>query len=88
MKRRSSWKTTLGGCLTAAGAAMLALAGAKPDWMWPWELHACYALGTTFAIGGPFVTGLFARDVNVTSEEAGAVKPISKEDSQGPVVKP
>lgn len=82
MKTRSSWKTTLGGCLGSAGAALIAGAAANPSWMYPWEQHTCYALGFAFAIVGPFVSGLFARDVDVSSEEAG-VKPVPKEDSPG-----
>lgn len=83
MKTRSSWKTTLGGCITSAGMALATLAFSEPKWMYPWELHACYALAATFAIVGPFYHGLFGRDVNVTSEEAGAVKPVAKEESTG-----
>lgn len=62
---------------------MIAAAAANPSWMYEWERHTAFALGSTFAVVGPFVTGLFARDVNVTSEEAGAGKPISKEQIPG-----
>lgn len=74
MNRKSSWRTTLGGCVTSAGAALIAGAAANPAWMYEWERHTCFALGFAFSIVGPFVHGLFTRDVNVTSEEAGAFK--------------
>lgn len=58
-----SWKTTLGGALAALGTTVAIL---DPDWARWGGLVA--AFGTFFGL-------LFARDNNVTSEQAGA-KPI------------
>jgi hypothetical protein len=87
MNRRSSWKTTLGGCLTSAGVALIAFGLAAPKIAYPWEIHAAYMTGFAFTILGPFINGLFGRDNGVSSEQAGAgiTKPaaISKEETTG-----
>jgi len=56
-----SWKTTLAGALAALGAFFLTqdFAGAQ-------------FIGAILAAAGPFFTGLFARDNDVSSEDAGA----------------
>ena len=57
-----SWKTTLGAALVALGAGITQV---DPNWArWGGLISACGA-----AIGL-----LFARDNNVSSEEAGAIK--------------
>jgi hypothetical protein len=57
----NSWKTTLGGLLTAAGGA---LAHAGNPYL--------TAFGEILLIVGPIVLGASARDNSVTSEQAGA----------------
>ena len=60
MKTKSSWKTTLGGILSAA---LLLVPMLPPNWQW---------VATTIAGLGSLLTGVAARDNSVTSEEAGA----------------
>jgi len=60
MKTKSSWKTTLGGSLLAAGPLLHPIL--PPDWQW--VSAAC------MSIGG-LIVGLAARDNNVSSEQAG-----------------
>lgn len=55
-----SWKTTLGGALGALGLAIVAI---SPEFK---------TIGLVIAAFGQFFNGLFGRDNNVTSEEAGA----------------
>ena len=61
MKTKSSWKTTLGGVLMALSPV---LANTLPS-NWHWLTEA-------LAAAGAIVLGGFARDNNVTSEQAGA----------------
>lgn len=63
----TSWKTSLGGILTALGAGLL---GANAlGWMPPqWQARFMLA-GWLLTILGPAITGVFARDNNVTSED-------------------
>lgn len=56
-----SWKTTLGGLLSAFGTAL----AAAPD-------KITHSIGVIIAAGGSLLLGIAARDNNVTSEEAGA----------------
>jgi len=67
---KSSWKTTLGGSLTALGLALMG-AGAL-DWLPADHKKIMMELGFCLSVIGPFFTGIFARDNNVTSEDAGA----------------
>ena len=64
----SSWKTTLGGILSMIGAALQALPDNAPGaaTLKPWSIFLV-------AVGAS-ITGLAARDNNVTSEQAGAKK--------------
>jgi hypothetical protein len=65
-----SWKTTIGGIVTALGAALLAISTESnaPHWL--------KMLGIGFSTFGPGLLGLAARDNNVSSEDAG-IKPTS-----------
>ena len=58
--KKSSWKTTVGGLLIAAGQAVPSLL--PPAWHW---------LSGTFTGLGGIVLGMAARDNNVSSEAAG-----------------
>lgn len=62
MKR--SWKTSLGGILTALAAGLTQ----KPDALGEWTQPVAGIL----AIVGPLLIGMSARDNNVSSEDAGA----------------
>ena len=64
-----SWKTSLGGALTALGLAVVAI---DPEWT---------KMGLLIAAGGAFVNGLFGRDNNVTSKEAGADKAAAEREA-------
>jgi len=59
----TSWKTSLGGLLSAVGLLFATQFPDQAKW------------GTFAAALGTLLTGLAARDQNVTSEQAGAVKP-------------
>jgi hypothetical protein len=77
-----SWKTTIGGSLTAAGTflwgAPLAMGALKvPVPIPPWLFSACVIGGLLLSVGGVFCTGLYARDNDKSSEEVGAAKPQS-----------
>lgn len=63
MERKFSWKTTVGGILAAIGAWMTACAFC-PEWF--------DVLGGTLQGVGMLIVGGTARDVNVSSESAGA----------------
>jgi hypothetical protein len=66
---KGSWKTTVGGSLTATGTMLLG-AGAL-DWM-PVEHKAkTMMIGFILMAVGTFFTGLFARDNNRSSESVG-----------------
>lgn len=69
MAKKSSWKTSLGGILTALGATIITTQqqGAPlPAWL-SWA-------GMGMTIFGPALMGVAARDNKVSSEEAGAKK--------------
>lgn len=59
--KKSSWKTSIGGLLTAAGAAM----ASSTD-------GVVHIIGQVLTILGPIILGLAARDNKVTSEQADA----------------
>ena len=59
--KKSSWKTTVGGVLLAAGQAVPQLL--PPTWHW---------LSATLTGIGGLIIGAAARDNNVSSEQAGA----------------
>ena len=68
-----SWKTTLGGSLTAAGTALWAIPSTTytlfPQFEFAKQMtNICVVIGIILAVGGPFVSGLFARDNDVTSQ--------------------
>ena len=67
MKKRS-YKTTIGGLLTALGAAILAaertIGLVLPEW--------AMFIGFLLTAAGPVLMGAAARDHSVSSEEAGA----------------
>lgn len=58
--KKTSWKTTLGGILVAAGQAAPTIL--PPSWQW---------LSTTLTGIGGLIIGAAARDNGVSSEEAG-----------------
>lgn len=60
-----SWKTTLCGAIAALGVYFQTIP--DPAWM--------MTLGQVLAGVGTFLTGMFARDNNVTSEQAGLKRP-------------
>lgn len=60
---KKSWKTTVAGLLAAIGAVL-----AKSD------DHTLSTIGGILVPAGALLTGMFARDNNVTSEQAGAGK--------------
>lgn len=60
---KSSWKTTVAGAVAALGAYFSSM----PD---TWA----HVAGQIMTAAGTFLIGLFARDNNVTSEQAGAAK--------------
>lgn len=66
-----SWKTTLGGMLTAGG---LALMGA-PEWVKPAHAYWLKIAGYLCTIAGPLILGLTARDNDKRSEDVGAGPP-------------
>jgi hypothetical protein len=61
-----SWKTTLGGALNAAGLAIVAFTQVETASKW------LTLSGLVMAAIGGALTGMTARDNNVTSERAGA----------------
>lgn len=67
---KGSYKTTIGGALTATGT-MLMGAGAL-DWMPAEHKTKAMTIGFIMMAIGTFFTGFFARDDKVTSEQAGA----------------
>jgi hypothetical protein len=64
-----SWKTTVGGLIALVGGALLVVPDDAPGakWLKPWATFLS-------AIGAGLI-GLFGRDNNVSSEQAGAKKP-------------
>lgn len=60
-----SWKTSLCGLVAAIGSYLITVH--DPAWVAP--------VGQLMLAVGTFLTGLFARDSNVTSEAAGAKNP-------------
>jgi hypothetical protein len=69
---KGSWKTTLGGSLTATGTMLLG-AGAL-DWMPAEHKTKAMMLGFILMAIGTFCTGFFARDNNKTSADVGLTK--------------
>ncbi len=61
--KKASWKTTLFGILTGIGLGLEQAAGV-PDWV--------HGIGKFLSVAGPTLIGWFARDNNVTSEQAQA----------------
>jgi hypothetical protein len=61
LMKKASWKTTLGGALSAAGAALVGS-----------EDETVRLIGQLLTIIGPIILGLAARDNGVTSEQARA----------------
>ena len=59
--KKKSWKTTIAGLLAAVGAALSQSDDATLK-----------SIGGVLAPIGAFLTGVFARDNNVSSEQAGA----------------
>ena len=59
---KGSWKTTVAGAIAALGGYLTTVT--EPSWL--------STLGKTMATLGTLAIGLFARDNNVTSENAGA----------------
>ena len=57
-----SWKTTLFGAITALGAYLITCN--DPSWL--------PLVGKALTVAGPLLFGAFARDNNVSSEQAGA----------------
>ena len=79
-----SWKTTLGGSITAAGAALIAVPTMQTQFdtvkLLPAEWLKYFVLmGIVMTIAGPLIHGIFARDNNVTSEAAGVAKPTTNQ---------
>ena len=66
---KGSYKTTIGGALTATGT-MLMGAGAL-DWMPAEHKTKAMFVGFVMMALGTFFTGFFARDNDITSEQAG-----------------
>ncbi len=61
-KKKSSWKTTLGGILMGVGAPLAGMG------------EGIYAtIGTVMMAMGGVLVGVSARDSNVSSEDAGAI---------------
>lgn len=71
---KSSWKTTLAGVLSAVGAYLKTQT--DPAWL--------ATLGNLLTYGGLAGMGIFARDNNVTSEQAGAADPIASPPARPP----
>lgn len=67
-RRVKSWKTTTCGLLGIVGLGLTQFFG---------DIPLCVKLGGFLAYLGPAAGLLFARDNNVTSEDAGAVKPMA-----------
>lgn len=65
-----SWKTTLGGAITALGVSLMA--AAQLDWTTAAEKHTFLLIGFILMALGTFLTGLFARDNDKTSEQVRA----------------
>jgi uncharacterized membrane protein YccC len=61
MKAKRSWRTTLGGCILAAGGFLLVIEDPLLKMVG----------GICVAVGG-FLTGVAARDNKLTSEDVGA----------------
>lgn len=68
-----SWKTTLGGSITALGGALLG--AGELGWIKEEHRYPIKLLGLLATILGPFMIGIFARDNDKSSEEVGAKKP-------------
>jgi hypothetical protein len=68
---KGSWKTTVGGALTATGT-MLMGAGSL-DWMPANQKSKAMLAGFIMMAAGTFCMGFFARDDNKTSKDVGAV---------------
>lgn len=71
---KGSWRTTLGGTLTAAGAALMGVG--LFDWVKPDHKYCLQLSGFLLSVIGPLLHGLFARDNIVSSEQVGALRKV------------
>lgn len=70
MLKTLSWKTTLGGSVTALGLGLMGVDAM--DWIKPEHKYAFRLAGFIMSVLGPFFMGLFSRDNDKTSEDVGA----------------
>jgi hypothetical protein len=66
---RTSWKTSVCGSLTAAGAALMG--AAQFDWMTEQEKHNAMLLGFILTVIGPLLHGIVGRDDDKSDQQVG-----------------